>query len=139
MNVMDEQFKQLESLNDLDATVIRKTKINKVLKAILKLTEIPREDEFKFKERSSQMLSKWAPILGIDDSAKTEAASTANGTKHEDSDKAEAKNEDEKEASEKPESDEKATETKTEDDEENEKVEDAPKAESTATEVSTEA
>ena len=80
MVTMDEQFKNLEKLLDLDAAIIRATKINKVLKAILKLEHIPKEHEYNFKARSSALLNAWAPALGLDSEAA--APPSTNGVKH---------------------------------------------------------
>ena len=63
---MNLQMKQLEQYTDLDAGIIKSTKINKVLKAILKLDSIPLEETYNFKDRSSHMLAAWAPALGLD-------------------------------------------------------------------------
>jgi hypothetical protein len=83
MDLMDEQFKNLEKLADLEAGIIRATKINKVLKAILKLDHIPKEHEYHFKDRSSVLLNAWAPALGISEEPKPSAAAPAtNGVEH---------------------------------------------------------
>lgn len=63
MKQMSEYVNKLEGYADLEVSIIRATKINKVLKAILKLEEIPKETEFKFKERSQSLLEKWNKIL----------------------------------------------------------------------------
>lgn len=63
----------LENFHDLEVSIIRGTKINKVFKAILKLDSIPREEDFKFKKRSQALLDKWNKLLA------SEPASTANG------------------------------------------------------------
>lgn len=63
MKQMSEFITKLEGYSDLEVSIIRVTKINKVLKAILKLDEIPKEAEFKFKERSTELLGKWNKIL----------------------------------------------------------------------------
>lgn len=63
---MAEHFNNLESTSNLEASIIKGTKIHKVLKAIIKLGSIPRDDEFKFKERSQKLLSTWAKILASD-------------------------------------------------------------------------
>jgi hypothetical protein len=63
MKHMSEYVNKLEGYADLEVSIIRATKINKVLKAILKLEEIPKESEFKFKERSQSLLEKWNKIL----------------------------------------------------------------------------
>lgn len=54
---------RLEEYAEIEVSIIRSTKINKVMKAILKLDEIPKEDEFKFKPRSQALLEKWNKIL----------------------------------------------------------------------------
>lgn len=60
---MSEYITKLECYADLDVSIIRATKINKVPKAILKLENIPMESEFHFKDRSRQLLEKWNKIL----------------------------------------------------------------------------
>jgi hypothetical protein len=110
MKQMSDFMDKLEGYADLEVSIIRATKINKVLKAILKLTEIPKESEFRFKDRSKSLLEKWNKIL---ESAEQPAASVTpapgdddskdltNGVskdrksegKHENSEKDEAKSE----------------------------------------------
>ncbi|KAI4631519.1 uncharacterized protein J4E87_002224 [Alternaria ethzedia] len=85
MTSMDEYLKQLEAHEDLEADVIRKTKVHKVLRAIQKLETIPMEDEYHFKQRSSDLLSKWTPAL-----ASEPEAAAANGVKSEDREKSES-------------------------------------------------
>ncbi|EGY22752.1 PWWP domain-containing protein [Verticillium dahliae VdLs.17] len=63
--------------DDVRVSIIRATKINKVLKAILKLDSIPKEAEFNFKSRSQALLDKWTKILSTVDGVA--APSTANG------------------------------------------------------------
>lgn len=63
MKQMSEFISKLEGYADLEVSIIRATKINKVLKAILKLSEIPKETEFQFKDRSKTLLEKWNKIL----------------------------------------------------------------------------
>lgn len=79
---------QLEELDDLEAEIIKKTKVHKVLRAILKLNTIPKEDEFNFKTRSSNLLNKWSGALAAETEAPAETpaaapAPTTNGVKHE--------------------------------------------------------
>ncbi|PNY23609.1 PWWP domain-containing protein 3 [Tolypocladium capitatum] len=66
MKVMSEFINVLENFVDLEVSIIRATKINKVLKAILKLDSIPREEEFQFKKRSQTLLDKWNKLLAGD-------------------------------------------------------------------------
>jgi hypothetical protein len=63
MKGMSEFISKLEGYAELEVSIIRGTKINKVLKAILKLSEIPKEEEFNLKGRSKDLLDKWNKIL----------------------------------------------------------------------------
>jgi hypothetical protein len=62
---MDDYFHQLVAMGDLEANMIRSTKINKVLKAILKLDNIPKNDQYKFTDRSTTLLAEWNKTLGV--------------------------------------------------------------------------
>ena len=79
---MSDFLAKLETFPDLEVSIIRATKINKVLKAILKLEAIPKEEEFKFKPRSHALLEKWNKTLSTNEiSAPTSApANGVNGT-----------------------------------------------------------
>ncbi|RKF59072.1 putative pwwp domain-containing protein [Erysiphe neolycopersici] len=66
MKLMSEFIEKLEAYNDLEATIIRQTKINKVLKAILKIPIIPLENEYKFKSRSQNLLDQWNKLQTVD-------------------------------------------------------------------------
>lgn len=76
---MSEFLAKLETFPDLEVSIIKVTKINKVLKAILKLAEIPKEAEFQFKTRSQGLLDKWNKILNSDAAAPAPPAAAANG------------------------------------------------------------
>lgn len=76
MKQMSEFVTKLEGYADLEVSIIRATKINKVLKAILKLPNIPREDTFSFKARSQTLLDKWNKLLASETTFATPAAST---------------------------------------------------------------
>jgi hypothetical protein len=89
---MNTYFKQLEEAENLGAEVIKQTKIHKVLRAILKLSSIPREDEFHFKKRSNDLLQAWTGALAAESANEAAAPAeptTTNGVKHEE-DKTEA-------------------------------------------------
>lgn len=89
MTNMSEYLKQLEAHDDLEGEVIKKTKVHKVLKAIMKLDSIPKEEDFEFKKRCGELLGKWSNALA------NEAEPTgANGVKDEDRDKSESAKED---------------------------------------------
>ncbi|KFA74852.1 hypothetical protein S40288_03504 [Stachybotrys chartarum IBT 40288] len=77
MKQMSDFITMLEGFADLEVSIIRTTKINKVLKTILKLESIPREEEFHFKDRSQALLDKWNKLMAGD--ATTEA-NGVNGT-----------------------------------------------------------
>ncbi|KAI0104814.1 hypothetical protein GGR51DRAFT_220832 [Nemania sp. FL0031] len=66
MKQVSDFLAKLETFPDLDVSIIRVTKINKVLKAILKLETIPKEEEFQFKPRSQTLLDKWNILLASD-------------------------------------------------------------------------
>jgi len=89
MTNMSEYLKQLEAHDDLEGEVIKKTKVHKVLKAIMKLDSIPKEEDFGFKKRCGELLGKWSNALA------NEAEPTgANGVKDEDREKSESAKED---------------------------------------------
>lgn len=67
MKMMSDYLTKLEGFPDLETEIIRITKINKVLKAMLKLDHIPKEEEFEFKPRSQVLLEKWNRLLASDE------------------------------------------------------------------------
>lgn len=82
MATMGTYFDKLEKHADLEVAIIRATKINKVLKMIVKLNSIPRDEEFNFRHRAMTLLSSWKNILDSDApaaSADKEEKSGANG------------------------------------------------------------
>ncbi|EXJ80677.1 hypothetical protein A1O3_06961 [Capronia epimyces CBS 606.96] len=66
MPQMSTFIKKLEAYTDLEVSIIRNTKINKVLKALIKLNTIPRDEEFQFRKRSIELLGQWNKILGAE-------------------------------------------------------------------------
>ena len=60
---MSTYLKKLEDYPELEASIIRGTKIHKVLKAMIKLQSIPRDAEYGFKKRSVELLAKWTQVL----------------------------------------------------------------------------
>ena len=52
--------------NELEVSIIRATKVNKVLKAIIKLNTIPKDEEFNFRKRSHDLLESWNKLLGTE-------------------------------------------------------------------------
>jgi len=76
MKQMSEYVSKLEGYADLEVAIIRATKINKVLKAVLKLNNIPKEEEFQFKPRSQSLLDKWNKLLAGESSTSADGAAT---------------------------------------------------------------
>ena len=68
MEGMSQYLTELETYPDLEGGIIRTTKIHKVLKQMIKLDNIPSEEEikFKFKDRATKLLAKWNDILASD-------------------------------------------------------------------------
>jgi hypothetical protein len=66
MPLMVVYFQRLEGYADLDVDVIRITKIDKALRLLNKLNTIPRDDEFQFRRRSTELLSRWDSLLNHD-------------------------------------------------------------------------
>jgi hypothetical protein len=60
---------KLETYPELEGSIIRSTKIHKVLKAMLRLGSIPKDEEYHFKSRSADLLVKWNKILADDPDA----------------------------------------------------------------------
>lgn len=78
MQQMADYFTQLESHQDLEEKIIKDTKINKVLKAIIKLDSIPKEEVYNFKKRSADLLNAWGKSMGGD--VKTNGVDTKEDT-----------------------------------------------------------
>ena len=97
---MAKYFEQLERADDIDAAILKETKIHKVMKGIVKLASIPKDEEYRFKQRSQTLLDGWSQLLG--EPAEKPRPATANGEKKEET-AAEpaAKSEEKKEAEEK--------------------------------------
>ncbi|KAE8383040.1 hypothetical protein BDV26DRAFT_180109 [Aspergillus bertholletiae] len=88
MTSMSTYFTKLENYQDLEVSIIRSTKINKVLKMIVKLSSIPRDEEFQFRRRAVDLLSKWKTVLDADTTpgpSEDKKKPKANGVNKEDS------------------------------------------------------
>ena len=79
MKSMSDYIAKLESYTDLEVSIMRATKIHKVLRAIVKLASIPRDGEFEFKKRSADVLAGWNRLLQADEQG--DDAGKANGVK----------------------------------------------------------
>jgi hypothetical protein len=76
MDSMGDLITRLETFTDLEGSIIRVTKIHKVLRAIIKLSSIPRDEEFQFKKRSHDLLAIWNKILASEPETPTAASGT---------------------------------------------------------------
>jgi len=63
MNKISSYLQTLEGIRSPLEAIIRATKIDKVLRAIKRLPEIPRESEFHLKKRATSLLEEWNPTL----------------------------------------------------------------------------
>ena len=55
---------KLESHSNLKGSIIRATKVHKLLKAIIRLrSSIPKDEVFHFRTRSEELLEKWSHTL----------------------------------------------------------------------------
>lgn len=77
MKSMAEYISMLENMPKLEAVVIKETRIYKVMKQIIKLSNIPHEEEYQFKSRSQKLLDGWNKTLASDESS----ANGVNGAK----------------------------------------------------------
>jgi hypothetical protein len=63
IDLLSRYLKKLERLGNLSASVILTTKIDKLLRKVGRLGEIPRNSELRFKERVMSLSKKWEGIL----------------------------------------------------------------------------
>ncbi|KAG5437194.1 hypothetical protein PCANB_001172 [Pneumocystis canis] len=63
MPIVSEQLEKLETFKGIDAAILRTTKIGKVLKRIVQLSDIPNNEEYSIKERSEKLLDFWKDLL----------------------------------------------------------------------------
>ena len=78
MPTCDELFKLLENYNEMTIVHLSQSKIGKVMRHIQNKENIPRDEEFKFRDRARALVEKWQQQI---------PASKANGTAKEDATK----------------------------------------------------
>ena len=81
---MSTYLSKLETYPDLEASIIRATKIHKVLKAMIRLPSIPKDADYQFKKRSMDLLAKWNKVLQDDPSGADEKGEEKGEDKAED-------------------------------------------------------
>jgi len=75
MPACDELFKLLENYNEMTIVHLSQSKIGKVMRHIQNKENIPRDEEFKFRDRARALVEKWQQQI---------PASKVNGTTKED-------------------------------------------------------
>uniref|UniRef100_A0A060T3Z5 ARAD1A13156p n=1 Tax=Blastobotrys adeninivorans TaxID=409370 RepID=A0A060T3Z5_BLAAD len=80
--LMDRQLSLLEHNSDLEVSIIRKTRVNKVLKMIAKMTDIPGENDYHFASRARALVDRWSqheptPDAGVDSDSKDTKKATS--------------------------------------------------------------
>ncbi|WVR07685.1 hypothetical protein IAU60_004727 [Kwoniella sp. DSM 27419] len=63
MPTYDDLFKTIESYKDMTIDALQYSKIGKVMKKIVTLSEIPRNDEFKITDRASKLMHQWTDFI----------------------------------------------------------------------------
>lgn len=63
---MSSYLSKVEAHPDLEGSILRATKIHKVLKAMIRLDSIPKDDVYQFKKRSRELLDRWNKTLAAD-------------------------------------------------------------------------
>ncbi|ANZ76653.1 BA75_03451T0 [Komagataella pastoris] len=58
-----EKLEKFNEVTDVSVDLLRSSKLHKVLKAILKVPELERPDDFRFHIRSQAILNSWGPYL----------------------------------------------------------------------------
>ncbi|WVF73081.1 hypothetical protein IAT40_007900 [Kwoniella sp. CBS 6097] len=97
MPTYDELFKTIESYNAMTIDALQYSKIGKVMKKIVTLSEIPRNEEFKITDRASKLMHQWTDFIASSESkpngsaSATEAAANGNGNGNGDAEKKEEK------------------------------------------------
>lgn len=66
MDGLNKTMELVEEYDGITRDILRLTKIGKVMRRIIQLEDIPRESEFKFKERAEKLCDEWAVSTFID-------------------------------------------------------------------------
>ncbi len=69
---------ELETLPDLESSIIRDTMVNIVLNKVCQLKTIPRDQHYHFQDRSLKLLAQWNETLAKDGSEKSTAKNDSN-------------------------------------------------------------
>ena len=88
MATYDELFSTVEAYDKINIQYLQFSKIGKVMRHITVLTDdkVPRDDEFKFRDRAKALVDQWHQVLNANKSNGTDAS--ANGKMGKDDDAA---------------------------------------------------
>ncbi|WVW86153.1 hypothetical protein I302_108194 [Kwoniella bestiolae CBS 10118] len=92
MPTYDDLFKTIESYDSMTIDALQYSKIGKVMKKIMTLNEIPRNDDFKITDRASKLMHQWTDFIASSENKPNgatngEASATSNGEKKEEVEK----------------------------------------------------
>ncbi|KAK6909424.1 hypothetical protein I204_01287 [Kwoniella mangroviensis CBS 8886] len=86
----DDLFKTIESYESMTIDALQYSKIGKVMKKIMTLNEIPRNEEFKITDRASKLMHQWTDFIASSENkpngaanGEAPASTAANGEKKE--------------------------------------------------------
>nr|XP_019010328.1 uncharacterized protein I206_04796 [Kwoniella pini CBS 10737]OCF49109.1 hypothetical protein I206_04796 [Kwoniella pini CBS 10737] len=77
----DDLFKTIESYEAMTIDALQYSKIGKVMKKIMTLNEIPRNDDFKITDRASKLMHQWTDFIASSEGKPNGNAEAANGEK----------------------------------------------------------
>jgi len=80
MQQMSDYFTSLEGYKDLEGNIVKRTKIHKVLKAIIRINHIPKDADLKFKQRSADLLDIWQKTITAEEEAQVDEGSMKDAT-----------------------------------------------------------
>lgn len=63
MDTANDAFTAIEQYEGMTLEQLRTTKIGKVFKRVMQLTDVPKDDEFHFKDRAEKLCARWGAIM----------------------------------------------------------------------------
>ena len=86
MATYDELFSTVEAYDKINIQYLQFSKIGKVMRHITVLTDdkVPRDDEFKFRERAKALVDQWHQVLNANKSNGTDASANGRTSKEDD-------------------------------------------------------
>jgi hypothetical protein len=81
---MSEHLRQLEQCELHEANLIVESKVCKVLRRVIKLDYIPGDEQYSFKQRAKDFLSRWTRVLAVNRDHTTTIELLNDGVQHHD-------------------------------------------------------